>query len=433
MTIYIDITNLMQHRWVLSGIQRIIYQLIRYYSLNKQVRFVCWSKKRTAFVLVPRASLQALLDRVDNFETPQTSSPAQPANFNLLKRLRRKLIHSGRQAIAVMPPALRLRALIRRWFLAETLPGIKQPVICDFGQPSCLIIPYADWHNPLQAKAILKLSLHGVKLAQIIHDMIPVVTPEYLHDNRKSAAFRDFMLATLPVTDAIMAISKNTATDVSRLLELGQAKAGGKISVFQLGDSPISPSLKLNQPKLATDRPYILSVGTVEIRKNHQLLLEAYRLAQAKGIDLPQLYIAGRLGWKVTDLVETIKSDPYIKTKVRIIEQPNDSELGWLYSNAQLTVFPSFYEGWGLPITESLAFGKVTLSSNTSSMPEAGGSLADYFSPHSAQELLDLLVIYQDEATRKEQEAEIGLKFKGFSWQQSISQFDQVLMASLTS
>ena len=177
------------------------------------------------------------------------------------------------------------------------------------------------------------------------------------------------------------------------------------------------------KPDIVTHDDYILIVGAVERRKNHALLAQVYKLAQEKSIDLPHLYIAGGIsGWLVDDLIHRLSHDDYLKKKITLLGRVSDNELHWLYMNTRLVVFPSFYEGWGLPIAESLAYGKVTLSSDTSSMPEVGGQYADFFSPYSAESLLKLLVTYQDDKKLRKRAAQIKQGFKATSWGESLKQ-----------
>ena len=96
---------------------------------------------------------------------------------------------------------------------------------------------------------------------------------------------------------------------------------------------------------------------------------------------VPTLVFAGRVGWQVEDLMRQIANADHLDGKLMVVEDPNDAELAALYQDCQFTVFPSLYEGWGLPVTESLAFGKPCLIADRTSLPEAGGELARRFDP----------------------------------------------------
>jgi len=135
--------------------------------------------------------------------------------------------------------------------------------------------------------------------------------------------------------------------------------------------------------------PYILFVSTIEIRKNHALLFRAWRrLLDDIGPDrLPILVFAGAIGWIVDDLMQQIRNAGFLGGKLLIIESPSDATLEALYRNALFTVYPSHYEGWGLPVVESHAFGTPCLAARATSLPEAGGTLARYFTPDDPADL----------------------------------------------
>lgn len=128
--------------------------------------------------------------------------------------------------------------------------------------------------------------------------------------------------------------------------------------------------------------PFALCVGTVEVRKNHGRLLKLWEgLAREAGPGWPKLFIAGKAGWRAGEALRMLRradrDAPYLW-----VEEPTDKELAWLYGRSAFTVFPSLAEGWGLPIGESLWFGKPCVASNATSMPEVGGTLCFYGDPH---------------------------------------------------
>jgi glycosyltransferase involved in cell wall biosynthesis len=94
-----------------------------------------------------------------------------------------------------------------------------------------------------------------------------------------------------------------------------------------------------------------------------------------------------------------------------------------LFRNCRFTVYPSTYEGWGMPVTESLAYGKVCITSNTSSLPEAGGEFADQVSPYNTQELLTAMLRYMDDKVLAAREKQIAA-FRPASWDGMSEQID---------
>src|SRR5262249_62393910 len=96
---------------------------------------------------------------------------------------------------------------------------------------------------------------------------------------------------------------------------------------------------------------------------------------------VPTLVFAGSIGWMVADLMKAIESTGHLDGKLVLIHDADDATLCSLYRACRFTLFLSHYEGWGLPVSDSLSFGKVCVASNTTSMPEAGGKHCVYVDP----------------------------------------------------
>jgi glycosyltransferase involved in cell wall biosynthesis len=127
----------------------------------------------------------------------------------------------------------------------------------------------------------------------------------------------------------------------------------------------------------------VLFVSTIEIRKNHRLLVRVWRrLMERHGADaVPVLIFAGQIGWLVDDLLADLAASRYLDGKIEHRPGLSDAELREAYRGCLFTVFPSLSEGWGLPVAESLAHGKFCVASNRAAIPEVGGDLIDYFDP----------------------------------------------------
>jgi glycosyltransferase involved in cell wall biosynthesis len=199
-----------------------------------------------------------------------------------------------------------------------------------------------------------------------------------------------------------------------------------RIDVIRLGDE-INHQKKITNDFLVPENPFILSVGTFEVRKNYELIYQVYKLALQKSIELPMTVIVGRPGWLTNDLKYKIENDPAIYNKIILKLKSGDEELDYLYRNCLFTVYPSLYEGWGLPIAESLAYGKVCLPSETSSMKEIAGPILEYFNPNDPMALLTLLQKYLKPTNRVAAEKIIREKYRVTTWEQTASQFSKLL------
>ncbi|WP_454645602.1 glycosyltransferase family 4 protein [Bradyrhizobium liaoningense] len=162
-----------------------------------------------------------------------------------------------------------------------------------------------------------------------------------------------------------------------------------------------------------------LSVGTIEPRKNQRLLAQAYaRYLEAGGRPIP-LVLAGGKGWLMEDFQEYL-AKLGISDRVILTGYVSDNELIWLYRNCYASLYPSVFEGFGLPVLEGMQFGAPTLSSNATSMPEAAGDAAMLLTPHDpdvwTQAMLDLA---SDQGKRHQLALAARARAKHFSWERS--------------
>jgi glycosyltransferase involved in cell wall biosynthesis len=157
------------------------------------------------------------------------------------------------------------------------------------------------------------------------------------------------------------------------------------VTLIQLGADVIPADRQARPAALAAlgQRPFAIAVSTIQVRKNFDLL---YRLWQKFAIDgrqdPPHLVIVGREGFGSADLLHLIRNDPWVARTVTVLNDASDAELAWLYDNCAFTLYPSWYEGWGLPLSESLAYGKTFIASDRSSLPQAGQGLGVHLDPY---------------------------------------------------
>jgi hypothetical protein len=164
-----------------------------------------------------------------------------------------------------------------------------------------------------------------------------------------------------------------------------------------MGDNiPYGDEAPGEQVLAATKQPFILFVSTIERRKNHEVLYRAYHLLARKGCikALPRLVFVGMPGWGVGDLLKDIELDPLTRGLIVQLHHVSDSELNYLYKKALFCVFPSLYEGWGLPVGEALAMGKAVIASGEGSLPEVGGDLVRYVPAWNAYAWADAIGEY---------------------------------------
>ena len=164
---------------------------------------------------------------------------------------------------------------------------------------------------------------------------------------------------------------------------------------------------------------YVLFVSTIESRKNHLSAFSVWlKLIKKHGIKgVPKLVCVGNPGWLNDAAYAKLNASELLTDHVLMLSKISDAALSVLYENCVCTLYPSSYEGWGLPVTEALCYGKVPIVSNISSLPEAGGPFAEYFEAESEKDLFEAVerVVY-DEKFRARRELKITAEFRPRGW-----------------
>ena len=170
------------------------------------------------------------------------------------------------------------------------------------------------------------------------------------------------------------------------------------------------------RPEEVPDR-FVLFVATIEGRKNHDLLLRIWHRMVAEGDDPPHLVCVGRVGWRSSTFISALVETDYLDGRIHLLRDISDTDLQSLYQNCLFTVCPTFYEGWGLPIGESLAMGKVCISSDRASVPEVAGEFGTYIDIDDFEgSLAAVRDIIADAPKRKRLEAKIRRGYKPVTW-----------------
>jgi glycosyltransferase involved in cell wall biosynthesis len=244
----------------------------------------------------------------------------------------------------------------------------------------------------------------GLHVYTMIHDLIPISAPKLVSALNR-LTFHDWLRETETYTSRYLTNSEATRRDLDKFLRTYAVKR--PVDVIRLAQArlPFHPAegigpllAKVDQgayPELATisiderlqvmtSYPFVLCVGTLEVRKNIWRLATVWdQLRQIEGVQLPKLVFAGRPGWMKEDFDNLIRATGNLYGWVEIVASPSDAELAHLYQNCLFLAMPSLYEGWGLPVGEALSYGKTAVVSETSSLPEVGGGLVEYCDPTS--------------------------------------------------
>lgn len=272
--------------------------------------------------------------------------------------------------------------------LGEVIVFTKEDVLVSVG---------ANWACACYNDNIRQIRKTGVRFYQLFYDVIPYLYP-FLYEHGKG--FGDYFGAwtteTLALCNGAFTISACSKKDIESLARMAKIPHN-ELQVLRLGeDFGFISGEGHEYDRFSTLKNFVLAVGTLDIRKNQTCLLGAYRLLSKmdKGL-LPKLVLAGRRGWIDSNIPFQIEHDRDLEGLVEVVTDATDRELEGLYGRCLFTLFPALYEGWGLPVAESLKHGKLCISSDTSSMVEIAPHLVRFASPYSseawAKQIFDLV------------------------------------------
>jgi len=219
---------------------------------------------------------------------------------------------------------------------------------------------------------------------QVVHDLSILLNPE-LHDAETIAFHGGTILRDLSSNDRTICVSSSTADHLAIYLVVIAHPGGDHSSLFETGTGVLAPDAALP--------PYILVPGTIEPRKNIDLILHA--LAEHPRLtDAYRWVFFGAPGWLIAfenRIVYHHLETPYAASRIEWLNYVGDHCKAFLYRHAELTVYPSLFEGFGIPVIEAMHHGCPVVCSFSSGIPEAGGDAAFYFDPTSPAEFVDTL------------------------------------------
>jgi glycosyltransferase involved in cell wall biosynthesis len=266
----------------------------------------------------------------------------------------------------------------------------------------------------------------GILYVPLVFDLVPMLLPEYL-DGDFGPVFCFWLSSMCLHADATMAISENTGRDLAKAAQSVRTLRHRPVvarmdAATHYGPSSLPSAAAISQVLEKFSLPnggYVLFLGTLEARKNHLLVFQCWlRLLQTEPREnVPILLCVGKKGWRFEASDHFLRSHPDLADKVVMLSGVSDRELQSLFAGCLFTVYNSVYEGWGLPVTESLNFGKACLTPNHSSLPEAGGDFADYYDGASIDSLVaQARRLIFDPAYRAGREARIARDYRPRGW-----------------
>ena len=257
---------------------------------------------------------------------------------------------------------------------------------------------------------------HQARIVYTLYDLTPLVCPEFLFEQNRIVCFNGLFNASL-YADHCIAISENTRRD---FLYFFPHYPENRITVIPLGTRPGLKRIEdinlkqnvLEKFGISSNDEFWLGVGTIEPRKNYRLLIEAFSALK----DDKFLVIAGGEGWLESELGTLVKQLG-LEKRVKFPGYASDLELSVLYSSCFAFVYPSFYEGFGLPVLEAMSCGAAVIASKAASLPEVGGKAALYIDPQSKGDLAKQMAFLANHPEKRKGHRALSLEqAKKFSW-----------------
>ena len=387
----------------------------RYIELKDLFQYLSLHTTVTGITRVTLGLIYYILEELDE---------AEAASYHFVHQ------YGDAEGVLLIPKARMQRVVQLAMGDKPNLPAM-QALIADIRATSQLIqlesghlylIVGAFWEFVGNPSWLNGLKQRGVIIGAYIYDLIPITHAHYC-----MAALTDAFTAAFAevarLLDFALTISEFVAKQVTDYIAQHHIKPFATFAV------PLAHELRFESERsrrrlLASSQldelegtPFVLCVCTIEARKNHIYLFYVWQRMIDAGLDVPDLVFVGRPGWRVQDLMDQIDASHNLGGRLHIMYGLSDEDLGALYDRCLFTVFPSFVEGWGLPVGESLARGKVCVASSTSSIPEVGGDFVIYVDPFnldSGYKAISSLISNPTSLARRE--SELHKSFVARTW-----------------
>lgn len=424
-----------------TGIQRVVrnltYEAAKIAASRQLSCLAVVRHKKRYFVTKPQQgdSRSALWEATVNGYRSLMGALLAPFPF---PRLHRQLLPPrGRRGIFNLPYLLgrfayrTCRASLCRLGLAEHY--LAKPSAGDL-----LVIMEVNSYRDADWKFIDAAHERGALVGAVIYDLIPLHHPE-LFNAKHAAKFHQWFHELAERADFFVCISDTVRQDVEQYVQkhittrdwrpeqFHHIRLGADFATAQPAEKSVRASVERYFQNTAA--PTFLSVGTIEPRKNHRYLLDAFELAWARGAQT-RLCIVGRVGWHCEEMVGRMMNHPELGQRLVWFNDLSDAELTYCYQHAEALAFPSLMEGFGLPLVEGLQHGLTVLASDIPIHREVGGEFCDYFSLDDPQELAAKVV--QLEAGRQSPAVRAARHYPMTTWRETATQFVDICRRQLT-
>ena len=271
------------------------------------------------------------------------------------------------------------------------------------------------------------------KAVTFVYDMVYKAFPETV--SKKTMQMLDYNLTkSFERADHIITISEFSKSEIIKYMKFPEAKisvmpCGVDLTIYNNNYS--SDSINEVKERYLIKKDYILYLGTIEPRKNIERLVEAYALLKKSISNPPKLVIAGKKGWMYSTIFNKVE-ERYLQNDVIFTDYVDAKDVPVLIQGAMCFVFPSVYEGFGLPPLEAMACGTPVIVSNKASIPEVVGDAGYYIDPYSIYDIKDAIEKLISNAQLREDLKQKGLyQAKKFTWKSSMEKLIMIYEALL--
>jgi glycosyltransferase involved in cell wall biosynthesis len=255
-----------------------------------------------------------------------------------------------------------------------------------------------------------------------VYDLIPILYPQFILGDRV-AFLQQKNLTSLSEKDCVICISQSTKNDLCNYLKIDESRVfvthlAAEPTIFYPCNDATKIAATRNKYQIPEGR-YILSLSTLEPRKNLDGAIRSFgKLIQEQKIKDLYLVLVGTPGWKYEKIMEEVAQQTLLQDRIIFTGYVPESDLAALYSGALAFVYPSFYEGFGLPPLEAMQCGIPVITSNNSALPEVVGEAGIMLNPKDTDGLCDsMLQIYNQPSLRATMSLKSLAQAKKFSWE----------------
>jgi glycosyltransferase involved in cell wall biosynthesis len=412
--------------------------------LHEALDFCLYDRSRNLVLTIGDESAAAIIDgrlQVDMTQATPATAPTGRAATHLLairRRLRRAVLANA----AIYQAAQRMRG---RSFTRDEILRIQERELAGFSadpttprEPvariargtatldadTCVVSGGLDWqHKDLRGLWSLKQTCR-FRYCAIVYDLIPLNFPHFVATGYDTV-LTDYFGELMWLADHAMCISQATRRDW--LAYCGGFGVDMPAHVFPLGCDLPEEGAQAELPEALQGKRFALFVSTIEPRKNHRMLYEAWdRCIRSNTIDRERdrLVFVGRRGWAIDDLMRELAANPATRDTILVLNHVPDALLGTLYRQCAVVLFPSFYEGYGLPVAEALGHGKPCISSDAGSLPEIGGDLVLRLDPKDTLRWAEAIAHYLSSVEELAAwSARIRTQHRPVTWDDAASRF----------